>query len=441
MLRRVGGLLADGTREDWVSPLREIERAALDRAKAGDLDMSAPDGVERLRALLADEANQWRQQFRRGQRPQDIADPDGAVERALRNLTGYGPLQPLLDDPDVWEIMVNGPSSIFTKRHSGPGGYHHEVFHDDDHVVRVLTKILDEASRSHRKLDPAEGLQDAQLDTGARLHIVHSDIGRDGHLLVNIRKFSGLAHHSLHELVGRDMLDSVTARFLTACVRSGLSVLIAGAPGSGKTTMLGCLAAELDPALRVVVAEEVFETDIAMPNVAHMQTRPARADRKEVDLRRLVSGFLRMAPDVAIVGEVRDQEALPLLLTLSSGVQGFTTIHAGSARQALSRLRFICQLAETGSELTVSALSALVSEAVDVVVHCSRGRDGDIRVTEVLAVEDLQVAAGTVAFTTTTLFARPRLSDQLRWSGNLPVRAARALELHGFEVRSLVGAH
>jgi pilus assembly protein CpaF len=233
------------------------------------------------------------------------------------------------------------------------------------------------------------------------------------------------------------MLDTVTARFLTACVRSGLSILIAGAPGSGKTTMLGCLAAELDPALRVVVAEEVFESDIPLPNVAHMQTRPARVDRKEVDLRRLVAGFLRMAPDVAIVGEVRDREALPLLLTLSSGVQGFTTIHAGSARQALSRLRFICQLAE-GSELTVAALSALVSEAVDVVVFCAR-RDADLRVTEILAVEDLQVAAGTVAFTTTTVFARPRFADPLRWSGSLPVRAARALELHGHDLRSLVG--
>jgi pilus assembly protein CpaF len=434
----MAGTLVNGAEQGWVSPLREIERAAQNRAKSADLDMSAPDAGERLRAIVVEEVGAWRAEFRRGQRPQDVADPEGAVERALRNLTGYGPIQPLLDDPDVWEIMVNGPASIFSKRHSGQGGYHNEVFHDDDHVFRVLTKILDDASRSHRKLDPAEGLQDAQLDGGARLHIVHSDVGRDGHLLVNIRKFSGVAHRSLHELVGLGMLDHVAARFLTACVRSGLSILIAGAPGSGKTTMLGCLAAELDPSLRVVVAEEVFETDVPLPNVAHMQTRPARADRKEIDLRRLVAGFLRMAPDVAIVGEVRDREALPLLLTLSSGVQGFTTIHAGSARQALSRLRFICQLAETGSELTVAALSALVSEAVDVVVHCTR-RDGDIRVTEVLAVEDLQVSAGTVSFTTTTVFARPRFTDAVRWSGNLPVRAARALELHGSDVRSLVG--
>lgn len=129
-------------------------------------------------------------------------------------------------------------------------------------------------------------------------------------------------------------------------------------------------------------------------------------------------------------------EALPLLLTLSSGVQGFTTIHSASAKQALSRLRFICQLAETGSELSVSALSALVSEAVDLVVHCSR-QGSEIRVTEVLAVEDLQVASGTVSFTTTPVFARPRFPDPLSWTGNLPVRASRALELAGYDVRSL----
>src|SRR5438552_13491385 len=303
--------------------------------------------------------------------------------------------------------MVNAPGAILVTRHRGASGYHDEVFHDDDHVVRTLTKILDDASGSHRKLDPAEGLQDAQLDTGARLHIVHGDIGRDGHVIVNIRKFTGVAFKSLDELVERGMLDAHVARFLRACVRARLSIVFSGAPGSGKTTMLSCCAAELDPSLRVVVAEEVFEADIPLANVASMQTRAARVDRPAIDLRKLVAGFLRMAPDVAIVGEVRDREALPLLLTLSSGVQGFTTIHAGSARQALTRLRFICQLSDTANELPMSALNSLVSEAIDIVVHCARTRDG-VCVTEILSVEDLIAGPDSAQFTVTPLFELPQ---------------------------------
>lgn len=174
------GALTAATAIPWTSPLREIERAAQDEAKRLSLDMTEPGAEAKLHDLLDEQVSRWREEYRHGRRPFDIADPDAAVERALRNLTGYGPLESLLDDPDVWEIMINAPDAIFTKRHSGAGGYHSEVFHDDDHVLRVLTKILDDASRSHRKLDPAEGLQDAQLETGARLHIVHSDVGRDG---------------------------------------------------------------------------------------------------------------------------------------------------------------------------------------------------------------------------------------------------------------------
>src|SRR5580698_6074416 len=143
--------------------------------------------------------------------------------------------------------MVNAPHQIFIRRHTGVSGYHDEVFHDDDHVLRTLTKILDDASQSHRKLDPAEGLQDAQLDTGARMHVVHGDVGRDGHVLVNIRKFTGIAYRHLDEL-------------LRACVRARLSIVFAGPPGAGKTTLMSCCTAELDPSLRVVIAEEVFES-------------------------------------------------------------------------------------------------------------------------------------------------------------------------------------
>jgi len=422
---------------DEESPLAQVERTVQERAKAMALDISGREGEARLRALVAEEVARWSEDFQRGRRDFDLAEPQLVAERAWRNLTGYGPLEPLLADDDVWEIMVNAPDLIFVKRHRGVSGYHDEVFHDDDHVRRTLTKILDDSAQSHRKLDPSEGLQDAQLDTGARLHIVHGDIGRDGHVLVNIRKFTGVTFKSLHELVARGMLGPVVAGFLRACVQARLSIIFAGPPGSGKTTLLSCCAAELDPSLRVVIAEEVFESDVPLPNVAHMQTRPARMDRKEVDLRRLVAGFLRMAPDIAIVGEVRDREALPLLLTLSSGVKGYTTIHAGSARQALTRLRFICQLSDAARDLPVTALNALVSESVDLVVHCARV-NGSPRVTEVLAVEELTTGADSPALTVTELFTRRRPTEPLTWTGSLPVRAGRALEHAGFDLHTVL---
>jgi len=421
-----------------ISPLAEIEIAVQTRAKDLDIDPSLPEGTAQLADLVNDEIHRWGLDYKRGRRDYDLTDPEGIAERINRNLTGYGPLQPLIEDDDVWEIMVNSPDTIFVKRHQGPDGYHDEVFHDDDHVRRILTKIMDDASTAHRTLDPTEGLQDAQLESGARLHIVHSDVARGGHIIFNIRKFTGVAYRTLDELVEVGTLPSAVATLLRAAVRSRASILFAGSPGTGKTTLLSCCAAELDPSLRVVIAEEVFEADVPLPNVASMQTRPARTERAAVDLRRLVAGFLRMAPDVAIVGEVRDREALPLLLTLSSGVTGYTTIHAGSARQALTRLRFICQLADTSNDLPMSALNSLVSEAIDLVVHLERTPTG-VEVSSVLAVEDLAGGIDGIQFTATELFGRSSRKSSVAWTGDHPIRLGRRLEEFGYDVTALLG--
>lgn len=418
------------------SPLLEIERRVTERAKELSIDLDRRDAEAALRRLVDDEIQSWATDVERGRRTQPLPDPQVVAERALRNVVGLGPLGPLLADDDVWEIMVNAPDAVFVKRHRGHSGYHDEVFHDDEHVIRVLTKILDSSARSHRKLDPTEGLQDAQLDDGARLHIVHGDVSRGGHVMVNIRKFTGVAFRDLGELTDRGTLTDHAARFLRACVRARLSIVFAGAPGAGKTTLMSCCAAELDPSLRVVVAEEVFEADVPVANVASMQTRPARPDRPAVDLRRLVAGFLRMAPDVAIVGEVRDREALPLLLTLSSGVKGFTTIHAGSSRQALTRLRFVAQLSDSGHDLTVSGLTSLVTEAVDLVVHSARRPGGPV-VTSIMAVEDLSAAADSGQFTTTEVFAR-RGDGPLEWTGHVPIRVGRTFADAGLDIRAVL---
>ena len=414
------------------APVVEIERLVQNRAKELALALDTADGEATLRRLIEEEIERWADEHRRGTRAA-LVRPDAVATRAFNDIARYGPLTELLEDDDVWEVMINSPSDIFVKRHSGASGYHHEGFVDDEHVVRTLTRLLDHSSTAHRKLDPSEGLQDAQLDSGARLHIVHGDLARGGHLIVNIRKFTGVGITSLDELVDRKMLDEPAARFLRACVAARQTIVFAGVPGSGKTTLLNCCAAELDPSLRVVVAEEVFEADLPIANVAQMQTRAARPERPAVDLRRLVAGFLRMAPDIAIVGEVRDREALPLLLTLSSGVKGFTTLHAGSARQALTRLRFVCQLSDTASEIPMSALNTLVTEAIDVVVHTDRGPDGP-EVMTILAVEDLAGGSDAVQFTATEVFERGRHGAPLERTGAVPPRLARAFARVGLDI-------
>jgi pilus assembly protein CpaF len=403
--------------------LPEIELAVQQRAKSIDLDMATETGRTALRALIDDELHRLDDDVRRGTRTEPLANTPLLADRAWRNLALYGPLTELLADPDVWEIELNAPGEIFVKRHRGMSGYHHEGFHDNDHVTRTLTKLLDDSSSSHRKLDPTEGLQDAQLDDGSRLHIVHGNLARGGHTMVNIRRFTGVPYTCLDELVESDTLSIAAAEFLANAVRNGATIVFAGAPGSGKTTMLSCCLGELDPSKRVVIAEEVFEVDAPLSNVASMQTRSARSDRPGIDLRRLVAGFLRMAPDVAVVGEVRDREALPLLLTLSSGVKGFTTIHASNARGALSRIRFLAELSEAARNLPHSALTTLVSEAVDLVVFSRRGPEGP-QVVEIIAVEDLTGSSESGTFTTTELFNRDNPERVLARTGNSSRRLA-----------------
>ena len=412
--------------------LAEIEQSVSERARHTGLDPRAPGADLAITGLAHEEIRRWNLGFKSGVRGHAIDDADALADRIVRNLLGYGPLEAPLADIDVWEIMVNAPHEIFVKRHRGPSGQHDESFHDDEHVRRTLTRIIDDATASHRKLDPSEGLQDAQLDNGARLHIVHPDIGRGGRLIFNIRKFTGIAFSSLNDLVAIGTLTDEIAEFLRGAVHARLSILFAGAPGSGKTTLLGCCAAELDPRLRVVTAEEVFELDIPLPNVAGMQTRPGRTERAPVDLRRLVAGFLRMAPDVAIVGEVRDREAVPLLLTLSSGVTGYATVHAGSARQALGRLRLMCQLSPDVREMPVAAITQLVAESIDIVVHLRRGPAG-VEVTEVVAVEEPE-GDGSIWFDTTPLYAPARHGHPPERTPHVSVRVMSRLAAAGLEM-------
>jgi pilus assembly protein CpaF len=202
-----------------------------------------------------------------------------------------------------------GPSSRRTAR--GASGYHDEVFHDDDHVLRTPTKLLDDASSAQRKLDPADGLQDAQLDNGARVHIVHGDVARGGHVLVNVRKFTGIPQERRHPRRQHAPLDQVVERREPGLCAGPALDRVRRPSRRRKDDVYVVHRCRARPSAAGGRGRGGLRGRHPLPNVAHMQTRAARSDREPVDLRRLVAGFLRMAPDVAIVGEVRDREGLP----------------------------------------------------------------------------------------------------------------------------------
>jgi len=307
-----------------------------------------------------------------------IGDPESVVRDVLDRVAGFGPLQRWLDDPEVEEIWVNEPGRVFLARRGrseltttilAPGEL-------ADLVERMLRT-------SGRRIDMSTPFVDATMPDGSRLHVVIPDITRR-HMAVNIRKFV-LQAHSLDELVALGTLTPQAARFLEAAVVSGLNVLVAGGTQAGKTTLLNCLCAAIPARERVITCEEVFELRVPLPDVVAMQTRqPNLEGAGEIPLRRLVKEALRMRPSRIVVGEVRQEECLDLLIALNSGLPGMCTLHANSAREAITKMCTLPLLA--GENIGHAFVVPTVAASVDLVVHVGSDPDGRRRVREVVAV-------------------------------------------------------
>jgi len=292
-------------------------------------------------------------------------------------VAGFGPLQAYLDDPVVEEIWINEPGRVFVAK-NGRSELTTTILTAqqlDDLVERMLRA-------SGRRLDVSQPFVDATMPDGSRLHVVIPDITRR-HLALNIRKFI-LRAGSIDELVGLGSLPASAARFLEAAVAAGLNVVVAGGTQAGKTTMLNALAAAVPARERVITCEEVFELRLSSPDWVAMQTRqPSLEGTGEVPLRRLVKEALRMRPDRLIVGEVRQSEALDLLIALNSGVPGMATVHANSAREAVTKLCTLPLLA--GDNVSHAFVVPTVASSVDLVLHLAKDGAGHRRVREVVA--------------------------------------------------------
>jgi pilus assembly protein CpaF len=302
-----------------------------------------------------------------------------AVSRAVLDaVAGFGPLQPLLDDDAVEEIWINEPGRVFVARHGRSELT--TLILAQDQVAELVERML---RPTGRRIDLSTPFVDAMLPDGSRLHVVIPSITRR-HMAVNIRKFA-VGLRTLDELVGTGTLTEPAARFLEASVVAGLNILLAGGTQAGKTTLLNALCSCIPARERVITVEEVFELALRLPDVVAMQTRQSNLEGTgEITLRRLVKEALRMRPSRLIVGEVRQEECLDLLLALNSGLPGMCTLHANSAREALVKMCTLPLLA--GENVSTSFVVPTVATSVDLVVHLAMDASGARRVREIVGV-------------------------------------------------------
>jgi pilus assembly protein CpaF len=307
-----------------------------------------------------------------------IFDRGATAKTVYDAVAGFGPLQRYLDDPQIEEIWINEPGRVFVAKR-GKSELTTTIL-GANQVRDLVEKML---KSSGRRVDLSTPFVDAMLPDGSRLHVVIPDITR-AHWAVNIRKFV-LTAHSLDELVALGSISAQAAHFLEAAVASGLNIIVAGGTQAGKTTLLNCLTAAIPARERVVTCEEVFELRVPLPDVVSMQTRQSNLEGTgEVRLRRLVKEALRMRPQRIIVGEVRQEECLDLLIALNSGLPGMCTIHANSAREAVTKLCTLPLLA--GENVGHSFVVPTVASSVDIVVHTGTDGHGHRRVGEIVAI-------------------------------------------------------
>ncbi len=315
-------------------------------------------------------------------------------EQISAEILGLGPLQPLLEDESVTEVMVNGAKNIYIERK----GKIHRVpvtFESNDHVMRIIDRIV---APLGRRIDESSPYVDARLADGSRVNAVIPPISLVGPTLT-IRKFSKVPI-TLEQLVQYGTTTAECLQFLKACVESRINVVISGGTGSGKTTLLNILSGFIPADERIITIENAAELQLRQEHVVTLESRPANIEgRGEITIRQLVINSLRMRPDRIIVGEIRDDAALDMLQAMNTGHDGsMTTLHSNSPRDTLSRLETMTMMA--GMELPVRAIREQVSSAIDLIIHQERMRDGSRKITNITEVSGME---GDV-ITTTDIF-------------------------------------
>ena len=357
-----------------MSALSTITDSVRDRLRREGVDLGSDR--ELADRYVRDEVQRYSERALGGSQPL-LADESIVTRQVVAALTGFGPLQPLLDDPTVEELWINAPDRVFVAREGVSERV--DVALTEPEVRDLVERMLQSTGR---RVDLSSPFVDASLPDGSRLHVAIPDVTR-AHWAVNVRKFrAGI--RDLRELVRLGSMTEQAAEWLHLCVRAGLNILVSGATQSGKTTLLGALLASARPEERIVTVEETFELVVSGADSVGLQCRqPSLEGTGEITLRRLIKEALRMRPDRLVVGEVREAESLDLLIALNSGLPGMCSIHANSADDALAKLGTLPLLA--GRNIDAAFVVPTVAATIDVVVHAELERGGRRRITEIVA--------------------------------------------------------
>ena len=305
-------------------------------------------------------------------------------DEVLHEVFGLGPLEPLLADPSISDILVNGHRQVYVER-KGILELTSVRFHDDGHLLRIIDKIV---SQVGRRVDESNPMVDARLSDGSRVNAIIPPLAVDGPLL-SIRRF-GTDRLMPNDLVERGSLTRGMMQLLEAAVKAKLNIVVSGGTGAGKTTLLNALSVFISPRERIVTIEDAAELQLKQPHLARLETRPPNLEGNgAVRQRQLLINALRMRPDRIIVGEVRGEEALDMLQAMNTGHDGsLTTVHANTPRDAISRLEVMITLANGNMHLT--AIRQQVASAVHIILQCSRMSDGSRRVTSITEVTGME---------------------------------------------------
>jgi pilus assembly protein CpaF len=343
-------------------------------------DRQMSDAELRLRVL---EMLEWAVDQEQGL-PLTSADRRALLNEIASDVLGYGPIDPLLNDPDVTEVMANGPFDVYYEK-LGRIQLSDVKFVDEVHLRRIIDKIVGQIGR---RVDEATPMVDARLPDGSRVNAVIHPLAIGGPFLT-IRKFA-VDPYQEADLINFGTITQRVADFARACVRGRLNILISGGTGSGKTTTLNVMSSYIPGDERIVTVEDAAELQLHQEHVLTLESRPANIEGKgAVGIRDLVRNTLRMRPDRIVVGEVRGAEALDMLQAMNTGHDGsLTTVHSNAPRDTLSRIETMVLMA--GFDLPVRAIREQIASAVDLIIHVSRLKDGTRRVTHVTEVEGME---------------------------------------------------